>query len=61
MLKYVLVILLGIWLRRFGLALGLFGSIIPKKGFEFDETAFWRFKDSGIHLKTSLRKAIFLT
>ena len=61
MLKYVLVILLGIWLRRFGLALGLFGSIIPKKGFEFDEPVLRRRKDSGIHLKTSLRKAIFLT
>ena len=36
MLKYVLVILFAAWLRRFGLALGLFKSVIPKDGFQLD-------------------------
>ena len=36
MLKYFLVILFAVWLRRFGLALGLFESVIPKDGFQFD-------------------------
>ena len=35
MLKYVLVILFGYWLKRFGLALGLFESVFPKDGFQF--------------------------
>ena len=36
MLKYLLIILFAAWLRRFGLALGLFESVIPKDGFQFE-------------------------
>ena len=36
MLKYVFVILFAAWLRRFGLALGLFEPVILKDGFQLD-------------------------
>ena len=63
MLKYVLVILFGYWLKRFGLALGLFESIFPKDGFQFGvlgSVSPWE-RPLEVHLKSFRRKVIFLT